>query len=193
MATTLIVPGLYNSGPHHWQTWLEAKTPAAKRVLQENWSVPNFNRWTSAVRRAISQSSGDIYIAAHSFGCLAAVLAAAEQPHRIGGMLIVAPADPQKFGLSNVLPRHHPGFPTVVVASRNDPWMPFASACQWASRWRSTFIDAGAAGHMNTEAGFGHWPRGLALLRQLQTSEIANIRAPCIRRTAQTSPAFLSA
>ena len=37
MAKVLILPGLHNSGPSHWQSlWLEAH-PEYTRVVQEDW------------------------------------------------------------------------------------------------------------------------------------------------------------
>lgn len=167
MSTTLIVPGLHDSGPDHWQSWIEVRVPNPHRVMQENWSEPNLSRWTANVRRAIAKTRDDIFVVAHSFGCLAAVLAGAEQPDRIGGMLLVAPADPDKFGIGNLMPRHDPGFRTIVVASRNDPWLAFAEATTWATRWRASLIDAGYAGHINAAAGFGAWPQGLELVQRL--------------------------
>jgi predicted alpha/beta hydrolase family esterase len=33
----LIVPGLHDSGPAHWQTWLQAQYREACRVQQRRW------------------------------------------------------------------------------------------------------------------------------------------------------------
>ena len=38
--TTLIVPGLNDSGPGHWQSWMESQLPDARRVRQIDWGEP---------------------------------------------------------------------------------------------------------------------------------------------------------
>ncbi|MHB8571229.1 MAG: alpha/beta hydrolase, partial [Metallibacterium sp.] len=37
----LILPGLWNSGPQHWQTQWEARHAEWKRVLQRDWATPD--------------------------------------------------------------------------------------------------------------------------------------------------------
>ncbi|MCC7252560.1 alpha/beta hydrolase [Hyphomicrobium sp.] len=168
MTTTLIVPGLNSSGAAHWQTWFESQIPDAIRVIQGDWKRANLPEWSSRVRREISRRSGPILIAAHSFGVLAAVQAAEDYRERIAGALLVAPADPEKFGVVDALPTGPLGFPATIVASANDPWLSIDRALALAIRWGANLVDLGNAGHINADAGFGPWPFGLALLRQLR-------------------------
>jgi predicted alpha/beta hydrolase family esterase len=58
-------------------------------------------------------------------------------------------------------------FPSTVVASSNDPWMPLQTARDWAERWGSEFLDLGARGHINAESGLGEWADGQALMHRL--------------------------
>ncbi len=60
-------------------------------------------------------------------------------------------------------------FPSVVVASDNDPYMELGRTEYLAKQWGSSFLNIGAAGHINVSAGFGDWPEGLALLKQLDS------------------------
>jgi predicted alpha/beta hydrolase family esterase len=83
---------------------------------------------------------------------------AGRQHGRIVAALMVAPADPLKFGLAQRLPRHQLGLPLTVVGSENDPWMPLERARKWAHLWGAGFRNLGQAGHINTESGFGPWP-----------------------------------
>jgi predicted alpha/beta hydrolase family esterase len=53
--------------------------------------------------------------------------------------------------------------PTIVAASRNDPWMDQPRARWLAKRWGAEFVDMGEAGHVNLASGFGPWPEGRAL------------------------------
>ena len=166
MTTTLIIPGLNSSGSAHWQTWFETQIPNAVRVIQRDWKRADLAEWASRVRREITRHPGPIVIAAHSFGVLAAVQAAEDHHERIVGALLVAPADPDKFGVSDLLPQRPLGFRSTIVASTNDPWLSFARSVDLATRWDANLISLGAAGHINTDAGYGPWPYGLALLRE---------------------------
>jgi predicted alpha/beta hydrolase family esterase len=166
MTITLIIPGLNSSGLGHWQTWFETRLPDAVRVIQSDWKRADLPQWSSRIRREISRQKGPILIAAHSFGVLAAVQAADDYRERIAGALLVAPADPDKFGITEHLPQGALGFPSVLVASLNDPWLSYDKAARLAARWGSKLVDLGAAGHINADTGFGPWPYGLALLQQ---------------------------
>jgi predicted alpha/beta hydrolase family esterase len=168
MATILIVPGLQGSGPDHWQTWWQFQDEDARRVEQEDWQTPDLARWSARVREALERASEPVWLVAHSFGCLASVRAVAGCPGRVAGALLVAPADPDRFGLAPALPRERLAFPSVLVASTNDPWMPFDRVSPWAERWGNRLVNLGRAGHINAESGFGPWPEGRALLKELQ-------------------------
>jgi uncharacterized protein len=167
MTTALVVPGLNGSGPDHWQTWFERQIPDCVRVLQDDWGAPDLPRWSARLRRALSRVPGRAFIVAHSFGCLAAVQTAFDYDERVAGLMLVAPADPDRFGVARVVPARPLGVPVVVVASTNDPWMAFRRAAEWAEDWNAEIINLGAAGHINVEAGFGPWPNGLRIYRQL--------------------------
>ena len=125
MDTTLIVPGLHGSGHDHWQTWFERQIPDCIRVMQSDWSEPDLPKWSAKLRRELSRAPGRVYVVAHSFGCLAAVQAAFDYRESIDGLMLVAPADPARFGLSAAIPERPLGVPSVVIASTNDPWMSF--------------------------------------------------------------------
>ena len=38
-----------------------------------------------------------VWLVAHSYGCLASVVAAADRPERVAGLLLVAPPEPDRF------------------------------------------------------------------------------------------------
>lgn len=181
--TTLFVPGFHGSGANHWQTWLEERLPGARRVSGIDWESPVLARWARAVGDEIARSPDPVWIVAHSFGCLASIVAATVLPDQVTGLILVAPADPEQF--SPLGPRNHAGgsrgegiihwlphgpleIPSVIVASSNDPWLRLEAAKAWADRWGSTLVNLGNAGHINVDSGFGPWPFGLALVRTLQ-------------------------
>jgi hypothetical protein len=143
------------------------------------------------VRREISRAPAPVWLVAHSFGCLAAVLAGTDKADRVAGALLVAPADPDRFSpagldvgvgtataddrpaitLTPYIPKAALGFPSLVVASRDDPWMALPRVRHWAHLWGGQLVDVGNAGHINMESGYGPWPEGLELLRALQASQ----------------------
>jgi predicted alpha/beta hydrolase family esterase len=174
MSTTLIVPGIYSSGPDHWQTWFEERIPGSVRVIQRDWKDANLAEWSSRVRREIVRNPGQILIVAHSFGVLAAVQAAHDHSERIAGALLVAPADPEKFGVEDYLPATPLAFRAVVVGSTNDSWMRLERTAHWADLWGADLVNLGAAGHVNVDSGFGPWPEGLAIFERLRRAHAAD-------------------
>jgi len=168
----LIVPGYHGSGDAHWQSWLQTQLPQARRVTGIDWEKPALHPWADAVINDLDKHPDPSIIVAHSFGCLVSALAIAHRPRRVAGVILVAPADPERFALSGPRDLGQPREPSIarflpsaaldthglVVGSRNDPWMKLQHAHAWAKRWRLAFHDAGAAGHINIEAGFGPWP-----------------------------------
>jgi len=142
--------------------------------------------WAQAVRDGIDRAPGPVWLVAHSFGCLAAVLAAGSRRERVAGLMLVAPADPERFtpqglrdaktlpelpSLARWIPRSPLGAPSLVVASTNDPWVRLSSAAYWAQCWGSQLENIGAAGHINVDSGHGPWPHGLALFKALQAAQ----------------------
>ena len=58
-------------------------------------------------------------------------------------------------------------FPSIVVASTNDPFVTPARAATFARAWGSRLVTFERAGHLNADAGFGPWPEGRRLLAEL--------------------------
>ena len=52
-------------------------------------------------------------------------------------------------------------FPSLLVASRNDPYSPYEVAEDTRFAWGAKVLDAGEAGHIDAESGHGPWPEGL--------------------------------
>jgi predicted alpha/beta hydrolase family esterase len=76
----------------------------------------------------------------------------------VAGVLLVAPADPDKFGVGEALAQGPLAMPGMLVGSDSDPWMRPAKARYWAQRWGCGFVGLGDAGHINSESGFGPLP-----------------------------------
>lgn len=52
-------------------------------------------------------------------------------------------------------------FPSILVASRDDPACSFEAAEGMGARWGSHVVDAGEAGGIDAASGRGPWPEGL--------------------------------
>ena len=173
----LTVPGLNNSGPGHWQTIWEQEFDNCHRVDLGLWDDPHRNTWVNKLNLAIQRADRPVVLVAHSLGCLAvAWWAEYERPGRDGpvvGALLVAPPDVEERVLDRRLTRFAPfppselPFPSILVASRNDPYLRFSAARRLATTWGSRFADAGSAGHINAESDLGEWTFGQLLLSQL--------------------------
>lgn len=170
----LTVPGLGGSGPSHWQTRWEQARPDTSRVELGMWDTPHRNSWVTKLDRAIATARAPVILAAHSLGCLAvawwATLAGQPYGWPVAGALLVAPPDVDAEGARPELsgfapaPRVPLPFPSIVVASTDDPWIAIERAHSLAVEWGSHFVDVGDQGHINAESDLGTWPEGQELL-----------------------------
>ncbi len=163
----LLVAGLGDSGADHWQTLWRRDRPTMRRVVQDDWDVPDLAAWAAGVARAIDAVRRPPVVVAHGFGCLAAVHAATFYRRRLAGALLVAPSDPQRWRIAPLLTHAPLPFRVTVVASTNDPWHALARAARLAAAWGARLVTYTGAGHINAESGFGAWPEGRALLAEL--------------------------
>lgn len=163
----ILVPGLHNSGPEHWQSLWQRAHPEFYRVEQAHWDQPDLPSWSARVDQVRARDPRPALLIAHSFGCLASVSSMARDGSHLAGALLVAPADPDKFGVSNMLPAVALPCPTLMIGSSNDPWMSAEHAAWWAAHWDSEFVNAGPLGHINAESGLGDWAWGRQQLRHL--------------------------
>ena len=181
--TTLIIPGYRGSEDAHWQTWMENQRPGSKRIHQ-NWEQPVLTNWAMNIARTLTDLHSPAWLIAHSFGCLAAILAAVENPEKVAGLMLVAPADPERFDQSGVKSWHGAGasesiraqiptqalpVPSLLIASDNDPWMQTSKSRLWGNCWGSSTFTLKDAGHINTSSGFGPWPDGLKLFNHFKS------------------------
>ncbi len=172
--TILTVPGLGGSGPSHWQTLWEQSRPDTTRVELGMWNAPHRNTWVTKLDQSIRQAQAPVVLAAHSLGCLAVAWWAELSGQPFGwpvvGALLVAPADVDRGHAPDPLKSFGPTpakplpFPSILVASSDDPWIATQRARDLANAWGSFFVDAGPQGHLNAASGIGWWEEGQALL-----------------------------
>ncbi len=165
----LIVPGYENSGPDHWQSRWERKLSTARRVEQASWTEPKRGEWTARVAAEVARSTRPVILVAHSLGVPTVAHAAARLADgRVRGAFLVGLPDVERPDLVPgvlldfaPLPRDPLPFPSVLIASRTDPYCAYDTAEDVAYAWGSAIVDAGDAGHLNAESGHGPWPEGL--------------------------------
>ena len=118
----LIVPGLWNSGPRHWQSLWHERYPQWLRAQHRDWTNPDKDEWVAELDAAVAACKG-------------------------------AP-----------IPMEALPFPSIVLASSDDPYATPERSRALAGAWGSRFVDIGKAGHLNTESGHGAWLEGERLL-----------------------------
>ncbi|HQZ60174.1 MAG TPA: alpha/beta fold hydrolase, partial [Acinetobacter sp.] len=146
MVHTVIVPGVGGSEAKHWQSWLQQQLVSSSRVQQKHWDRPILSEWVAQFVKTVSAIESPVQIVAHSFGCLTSVAALSEHPEiaaRVKSLILVAPANPARFGeagfarhsltdYQTYFQRLKITVPTTLLISENDPWLSYHDALQLA-------------------------------------------------------------
>jgi predicted alpha/beta hydrolase family esterase len=147
----LIVPGLRNSDDRHWQSLWHKHIPNSSRIELDNWHVADLEKWRSAIKKSLVDVNESVVLIAHSFGALASASIAAEFPQKIIAVLLVAPADPDKFSIRSKLPQRLLQVPAKIIASDDDPWIKDSKAAFLALLWGADFLPIKKLGHINSD------------------------------------------
>jgi predicted alpha/beta hydrolase family esterase len=175
--TIVIVPGLRDAVPAHWQTHLQNQCPNAVTVPPLSSQPLSCLARVQALNAVIERIQGPIVLVAHSAGVMITVHWARHHTRAIQGALLATPADlesPLPAGYPNMdalreggwlpLPRAPLPFPSIVAASQNDPLATQARIADMARHWSSRLVDVGAVGHLNPASGYGPWPAAHELI-----------------------------
>jgi predicted alpha/beta hydrolase family esterase len=192
--SALVIQGWNGSGVGHWQTLWERKFPRFQRVKQHNWTLPARSDWMTQIDRDLDRGASPTFLVAHSLGCLAVARWAAtagKRTERVHGAFLVAPPwvtrgtrCPEQLADFLPMPLHRLPFPSLLVASKNDHYLPNEIAARLASALGSRFAGVGRQGHINVASGHGPWPTGEELL----CGFVARIRWSPSRKTRQRAP-----
>ncbi len=166
MKPILLVPGINNSGPSHWQSIWEARHANIQRVMQRNWDHPDCDEWVKALDEAVQLANEPPIIVAHSLGCLVVARWAAQSNQDVHSVLLVAVPDPE----GSAFPREATGFSPVtnelrgkritLISSTDDPYSTTAYTLQLAAQWNAEHISLASCGHINAASGLGDWAEG---------------------------------
>lgn len=174
MTNYLLVPGLGNSGPEHWQTYFQHSADNFFRIEQHEWDAPACSEWIETIdRKVLEFEPSTVVLIGHSLGCSAIAHWATKYKREIKGALLVAPSDIEAplytFPATGFtpIPLDKLNFKSIVVASADDPWVTLDRARFFADHWGSEFINIGNAGHINVASGHTHWHEGMTILKTL--------------------------
>ena len=178
--TYLFIPGLRDHVADHWQTLLADKLSKSVTVPPLTEDRLSCSARVSAIDAALKRIDGDVVLVAHSAGVIMAVHWAQQASRPIRGALLAAPPDLERplpagypehrelvEGGWTPIPRQSLPFPSIVVASDNDPLASLDRVEELARCWGSRLLNAGRVGHLNPAAGFGNWPLANDLLMRL--------------------------
>ena len=181
--TVLIVPGLRDHVPEHWQTLLEAALPNARSVPRIKRDKLSCAAWVAALDRSLAAIDGPVVLVAHSAGAMMVVHWAAKHRRPIQGALLAAPPDfesplPEGYPDERTLrdngwlptPMQKLPFPSIVAASTNDPLARFTRSLQMARAWGSRVVRIGNVGHLNPASGYGRWPKAHEFIAELSAT-----------------------
>ncbi len=173
--SVILIPGISNSGPTHWQTLWEAKHPHTIRLQQSDWDHPDCDQWAEQLEALVRTLHEPPVLVAHSLGCLVACRWASQSSRPIQAALLVAVPDPagpsfppEATGFS-VLPSGLGHRRVVMVSSTNDPFSSTLYSQQRALAWNAEHITLGALGHINAASGLGDWDQGWGIVERLST------------------------
>jgi len=172
--SVLILAGIGNSGPLHWQSLWEQSASGFERIQQRDWKNPVCDEWRNNLEVAAKRTGSSAVVVAHSLACLVVAHWAAQEHSPIKAALLVAVPDPagpnfpeEAMGFSTT-PMKPFSFPSIIVASTDDPYGTIENSSKLANAWGSRLVNIGACGHINASSGLGVWPEGYELLSQLR-------------------------
>ena len=170
MVEIITVPGIGGSGELHWQSRWEAANPRWRRLQPRDWDHPELDDWIAALDRAVAAAEKPPLLVAHSLGCLLVAHWQRISSAKVAGAFLVAvpnpeaPAFPVEAASFTDPPRTGFRFPSLIVASANDPYGAVEYARASASQWGGGFVEVGELGHINEASKLDDWPQGKTLL-----------------------------
>ncbi len=174
MRPVLLIPGISNSGPAHWQSRWQALHPGVVRVVQRDWDHPDCGEWADALDASVRAAVQAPILVAHSLGCLVVAhwASASRSTQHANAALLVAVPDPS----GTMFPREATGFGqppgalaigrVTIVSSSDDPYSSPELTARCAADWKGELVDLGAAGHINASSGLGDWREGWSLVER---------------------------
>jgi predicted alpha/beta hydrolase family esterase len=139
-STIFILPGLFNSGPQHWQTHWENEY-GFTRIHQQDWETPVCEDWIRMIDATIMEYPlQEVVLVAHSLANCTIAHWANKYNRKIKGALMVAPSDmkhllilQEQQDLCQCLWINC--LSSIVIASSNDEYVSLSRAKEFADAW----------------------------------------------------------
>ncbi len=169
----LVVAGHMGPGPDHWQSRLISKLSSARLVEQADWVHGSLPVAINALVEAVAAAEKPVVFVAHSVGAslvahsIAALTTRGVIDKVRGAYLVVPPNEAALRGLNGIdplfasVPRDPLPFPSLLVATSNDPHSTMEDSAELALAWGAQLVEAGEAGHIDHRSGHGPWPEGM--------------------------------
>lgn len=174
MVQYFTIPGFGGNDENHWQSFWEKTIPNCHRIEQVDWEKARCDEWVNVVEKTLSAHDlSQSILIGHSLGVATIINWANKHGKTIKGAFLVAPTDVENLAepLDAVgfapLPKEKLNFPSIVIASTNDIWIPIQKAQEFANSWGSEFVNIGEKGHINSDSKLGDWTEGKKLLNKL--------------------------
>jgi predicted alpha/beta hydrolase family esterase len=177
MRPVLLVPGIGNSGPGHWQSLWQAKHSDVARVIQRDWDHPVCDEWVETLDHAVGQAAAPPILVAHSLGCLTVAHWAARSDRPCFAILLVAVPDPS----GSAFPKVAIGFATVplalrkyrvtVISSDDDSYATTTYTEEQVAAWGAQHVRLSQRGHINAASGLDDWADGWAIVNHWRNEE----------------------
>ena len=183
--SVLLVPGLRDESPAHWQSLLAARLPNARALPARGKENIDLDARIDEIESAVSTAKMPVVIVAHSAGSIATIHWLLRTRLKPLGVLLATPPT-----FASALPPEYPSLaefkkagwlplpqarltaPCIVAASRDDPLGPFGSVGALAHSWGAELVDLGEVGHLNPASGYGEWDQAVPLIRSLVGLEV---------------------
>ena len=170
----LIIPGYGGSGSEHWQSYWEKEYENIQRVEQDDWGNSQLDVWLERLNDVIQSLDEDCILVGHSLACsLVAHWASKYQSKYIKGAFLVSSSDvdssqhtPDAVRNFSPMPLSLLPFPSLVIASEDDPYVSLERSQFFARKWGSEFVNIGAFGHINADSALKSWDLGKKLFAE---------------------------
>lgn len=171
---TLLLSDLDCEVGGYWQRhWIEGRIDC-RAVDLGNARQPDRNSCVMRLDHALRRVGAPVILVGHGVGALTIAawtgLMSSESESAVAGALLIAPCDPMAEGADPRLQCFAPlpttifTFPTLVVASDDDPAISAERAFSLARQWGAGFARFGECGHFMPSDGLGWWDEGEELL-----------------------------
>lgn len=166
MTEAIILPGIGNSDEAHWQSYWEKNDHGMRRFSPASWHKPVLSDWMETLENEVSLCRTRPFLIAHSLACLLVAHWAFQTQHAIRGAFLVAvpnpanPVFPKSASSFAGFPQKKLPFPTLIVASTDDPYANANFSRTVADAWQAGCILLDEHGHISSSSQLGEWHEG---------------------------------